>query len=148
MSQPRIFVSYSHEDDAFARRLVNDLQQAGAEVWFDVSGINYGDFIQRLNEALGQCEWLVLVLTPSAVASRFVQMEVNAALLRVEQKYMRAVIPVLAAPCPPNSIPALWDVLHRYDATRGYEAALAGALRAVGLPVDVLIARGKALVAQ
>ena len=133
MSEPHIFVSYSHQDQDFAQQLVNDLRTAGATVWYDVSGVGYGDFIDRIDDALRQCEWLVLVLTPAAIASQYVKMEVNGALHRVQQGYMRAVIPVLGAPCAPDSIPALWDVLHRYDATHNYPAAIAGICQAVGL---------------
>jgi hypothetical protein len=133
MSQPHVFVSYSHQDDAFTQRLVADLRAAGAEAWFDISGIDYGDFMGRIDEALRQCEWLVLVLSPAAIGSQYVKMEVNAGLHRVQQGKMRAVIPVLAAPCPPDSIPALWDMQHRYDATSDYSVALTGLCRALGL---------------
>lgn len=133
MSQPKIFVSYSHQDSAFTQHLVSDLRAAGAEVWYDVSGIDHGDFMQRIDEALRQCEWLVLVLTQAAIDSPYVRMEVSAALHRVQQRYMQAVIPVLAEPCLPDSIPALWDVLHRYDATQEYDDALSKLLQAVGL---------------
>ena len=75
----------------------------------------------------------MLVLTPSAIASQYVTMEVSAALHQVQQRRFAGVIPILAAPCVPNSIPAFWDVLHRYDATNGYEAAWYGLLRATGI---------------
>ena len=36
MSEPlRIFVSHSHQDDAFARGLVAALRGAGSDVWYD-----------------------------------------------------------------------------------------------------------------
>jgi hypothetical protein len=120
MAAPKVFVSHSHKDDAFTAHLVADLRGVGAEVWVDVSSIDHGDFMQRIDEALRACEWTVVVLTPNAVTSDYVQMEVNASLHRVRQGYMQAVIPVLASACPTNSIPALWDVLHRYDATQDY----------------------------
>jgi hypothetical protein len=133
MADPRIFVSYSHQDTPFAERLVGDLQKAGAQVWYDVSGIDYGNFMRRLDQALTQCEWMVLVLTPSAIASEYVNEEVYTALQRVKQGHMRAVIPVLAAPCEAGSIPPQWDVIQRYDATVDYTNALARLLRAIGL---------------
>jgi LPXTG-motif cell wall-anchored protein len=46
---------------------------------------------------------------------------------------MHGVIPVTAAPCDESDIPPLWSALQRYDATRGYEHALARLLRAIGL---------------
>jgi|GEM_PF-2779811 len=94
----------------------------------------HGNFLQRVDEALQHCQWMVLVLTPNALASPYVRDEVFTALHRVNQGYMYGVIPVLAEACAPGSIPAQWDALHRYDATRDYSAALAGVLRAVGAP--------------
>jgi formylglycine-generating enzyme required for sulfatase activity len=132
-ARPRVFVSHSHQDDAFTQRLVTDLRAAGAVVWVDVADISQGDFLQRINEALEQSEWLVLVLTPAAVASPYVRSEVDAALHLVHQGRMRDVIPILAAPTPPHTIPPLWGVLQRYDATRDYRAAVAGVCHALGL---------------
>jgi hypothetical protein len=133
MSQPRIFVSHSHKDEDFTERLVADLHKAGAEVWVDVNGIQSGNFMQAIDKALAACDWMVLVLSPNAIASDYVSQETYTALHRVQQGYMKAVIPVLVAPCAPDSIPPQWDVLQRYDATQNYPAALAGVLRAVGL---------------
>jgi hypothetical protein len=74
MSEPvKVFVSYASTDRAFAERLVNDLKGAGAEVWWDVSGIDEGDFLDKINEALQHCQWLVFVLTPYALESKWVK---------------------------------------------------------------------------
>jgi formylglycine-generating enzyme required for sulfatase activity len=51
----------------------------------------------------------------------------------VSQSYLQDVIPMLAEPCAPSTIPPQWSKLRRYDATRDYPAALAGVLRAIGL---------------
>lgn len=142
--QVRIFVSHSHKDDRFTKRLVADLTRAGADVWVDKVGIDHGNFMQVIDQALSQCEWLVLVLTPNAIASDHVKTEVFAALNRVNNGYMRGVIPILAAPCPPGTIPPMWDALHRYDATRRLREALAELLPRVGLAlsnVDDLLAQ-------
>ena len=122
---PRIFVSYSSADRAFAQRVVGDLQRAGATVWYDVTGIDEGDFIAKINDALRQCEWFVLILTPNAIASDWVNTEVNAAIHRRRQSFLRGVFPVLATQCPAGSIPPLWDTLHRFDATLDYARAVA-----------------------
>jgi TIR domain len=71
MSEPVwVFLSYSFQDRAFAERLVNDLKAAGAEVWWTVTGVSEGDFLDRINDALQHCQWLVLVLTSNAIASK------------------------------------------------------------------------------
>jgi tetratricopeptide (TPR) repeat protein len=142
--QVRIFVSHSHKDDRFTKRLVTDLTRAGADVWVDKVGIDHGNFMQVIDQALSQCEWLALVLTPNAIASEHVKTEVFAALNRVHNGYMRGVIPILAAPCQPGSIPPMWDALQRYDATRRLRPALAELLPRVGLSlsnVDGLLSR-------
>jgi formylglycine-generating enzyme required for sulfatase activity len=128
----RVFVSYASQDRAFAQRLVGDLQAAGAEVWWDVSGIDEGDFLDKINQALQHCQWLVLVLTPNAVASKWVNSEVNAAIHRRQQGFMHGVLPVLAAPVQPGTVPPMWDNLHRYDAVRDYAGEVARLLQTLG----------------
>lgn len=144
MPQPRIFVSHSHKDENFTQRLLHNLHRAGAEVWVDVNSVSHGNFMERIDEGLARCDWLVLVLTPNSIDSKYVKDEVFAALLQVKQGDMRDVIPMLAAPCAPGTIPPLWNALHRYDATQDYGVALAGVLNAVGLPQnDQLLRAGR-----
>ncbi|HLW03891.1 MAG TPA: toll/interleukin-1 receptor domain-containing protein [Ktedonobacterales bacterium] len=132
-ARPRVFVSHSHKNDEFTARFVADLRDAGVEVWVDMVNMQHGDFMTRISEALSTCEWLVLVLTPEALASPAVQHEVNAAINRYWHKRMKGIIPLMAQPCNPEEIPAMWDNFHRYDATSDYTSALAGLLRALGI---------------
>lgn len=86
-----------------------------------------------MNDGLRNAEWLVLVQTPAAIASPFVQAEVNTALMRVMNRVMQGVLPLVAAPCPPQSIPPIWQGLRHYDATQDYPAALEGVLQVLGI---------------
>lgn len=133
--QIRVFVSHHHseEEDAFTARLVADLEAAGADVWVDDVRITSDDFIKKINEGLAGRQWLVLVMTPDALRSPWVQAEVNAALHQVRGGRMLGVVPIVAMECDEGSIPPLWATLHRYNATRAYEPARDGLLRAVGL---------------
>jgi hypothetical protein len=134
MSEPvRVFVSYASQDRAFADKLVGDLKAAGAEVWWDVSGIDEGDFLDKINDALQQCQWLILVLTPNTVSSKWVKLEVNAAIHLRQQGFMNGVVPVLAAPIEPRTIPPLWANLHRYDGLTNYPSEIGRLIRALGL---------------
>jgi hypothetical protein len=130
-----IFVSHHHsqDEDAFTARLVADLEAAGADVWVDTSGIASGSFVDKINQGLVGRQWLVLIMTPESLASRWVHLEVDAALNQVVRGRMLGVIPVVAAPCVDRDIPILWDALHRYDATEDYGAARDGLLVALGL---------------
>lgn len=138
MSEPRVFVSHSHQDDIFTNRLVADLRYYGARVWVDVTGMDPGNFMERISQALDDSDWLLVVLTPAALASPYVKLEVDAALHRVQQGFMRGVIPVVAEQCAPRSIPALWDILHRFDASSDYNTALMSLLRALGMVVRMV----------
>jgi hypothetical protein len=130
-----VFVSHHHspEEDAFTVRLVADLEAAGADVWVDTGNITSGSFVQKINEGLAGRQWLVLVMTPGALGSPWVNDEVNAALHQVKIGRMRDVIPFVMTPCDEALIPPLWAQLHRYDATKNYEAARDALLRAIGL---------------
>ena len=133
--QVRVFVSHHHspEEDAFTARLVADLEAAGADVWVDDARITSDDFIKKINEGLTGRQWLVLVMTPDALRSPWVQAEVNAALLQVRQGRMLGVIPLVAQPSNDADIPPLWATLQRYDATRGYETARGSMFAALNL---------------
>ncbi len=131
----RVFVSHHHspDEDAFTDRLVADLEAVGADVWVDNQRITSDDFVKKINEGLTGRQWLVLVMTPEALRSEWVQAEVNAALNQVRGGRMQGAIPVVATPCDEAAIPPLWAPLHRYDATRGYDSARDGLLHALGL---------------
>jgi formylglycine-generating enzyme required for sulfatase activity len=133
--QVRVFVSHHHspEEDAFTARLVADLEAAGADVWVDNARITSDDFIKKINEGLTGRQWLVLVMTPDALRSPWVQAEVNAALLQVRQGRMMGVIPLVAQPCNEADIPPLWATLQYYDTMRGYDTARGGLFSALGL---------------
>jgi TIR domain-containing protein len=101
MSEPvMVFVSHHHssEEGAFTARLVADRIAAGAEVWVDVVGAGAADFQKRINEALANCNWFVLVLTPAAIAFQWVEMEVHAAIRLKTQGRMRGIIQIMAEP--------------------------------------------------
>lgn len=133
MAMPRIFVSHSSDDAAFANRLSNDLRTHGADVWLDSSHMASGDFIAHINQALQQRDVVILALSPAAIRSNWVAQEFNAAIARSHQGFMRAPLVVLARACPLADIPPMWTVYHRYDATQDYQNALNGILQALGM---------------
>ena len=73
---PKIFVSHAWADKDLVTRLEQELQNAGAEVWVDHSGIRSGDNLpKRINDALEWCNILVLVWSDAASHSRWVELE-------------------------------------------------------------------------
>lgn len=133
MAKPKVFVSHSHLDDAFAERLVKDLRAAGADAWLDKEDVGAGDFQERISEALDKCEWFVLVLTNHALASHWVRQEVHAANSLKHAGQIRSLIFVQAGPIEHRELPALWRVYNIFDATTDYGNAQSRMLKALGL---------------
>jgi len=76
-----IFISYSRRDQEFVARLASDLDAQVAGVWFDQSAIQLGqNWHDEIMEGIHDCKAFILVLSPDAVESRYVQEEVNKAL--------------------------------------------------------------------
>lgn len=141
MASPRLFVSHATNDATFANNFSQDLRQLGADVWLDSSHLGAGDFVARINDALQRSDVFVLVLTPAALASQWVQQEMNAAITREKQGILRAIFVVEAQHCPLGAIPPLWTVYNRYDANNDYSAALYGVADKLGLQVPRAAAR-------
>jgi len=88
----KTFLSYSRTDAAFALKLANDLQQAGANIWIDQLHIRPGEpWDEEIENALAEAGCLLVILSPSSVASDNVLNEINFAL---EEK--KQVLPVIA----------------------------------------------------
>jgi outer membrane protein assembly factor BamB len=132
--QPRVFVSHASPDTAFATRFSEDLRRVGADVWLDSSHMGPGDFVARLNQAL-QRDVVVVILSPDAIKSPWVQQEVGAAITRSNQGLMRPPIIIEAHDTPVATIPPLWTVYHRYNALSSYQDALDGVAGELGLAV-------------
>jgi tetratricopeptide (TPR) repeat protein len=155
MVQTSVFLSYSSKDAAFTDGLEADLKAAGATV-YRVSASESGDFQKRINDALAACEWVVLVLTKDALASPWVEQEINAAIRLKNQGRIRGVLPVQAGSVNINDLPPLWGVFNIFDATRGYPVAVADVCHALDLSAapqvhesaQDLVMRGRALSAQ
>jgi TIR domain/NB-ARC domain/Tetratricopeptide repeat len=73
------FVSYAHEDFAYVRRLVVWLQERGASVWFDEEIPTGHRWESVLKDRVACCAGVVLVMSPHAAASSWVDREVELA---------------------------------------------------------------------
>lgn len=108
-----MFLSFADADRAFARRLARGLQQRGIKVWFAPSHLRGGDqWHDEIGRALARCDWLLVVLSPSATRSFWVQMEVKYALR--ERRYRGRIVPLLLRRCDPKrlswTLPAIQQI--------------------------------------
>ncbi len=116
-----IFISYAHADTSFVQRLQADLQQRGFAAWVDVAGLSGGQQWRReLEAAIDRSQVLLVVLSPEAVDSRYVQIEYGYAI-----DEGKLVIPLYCRAChvPMELRNTQWvDFQHSYE--QGLEALL------------------------
>src|SRR5215510_1650837 len=75
------FITHSHTDNEFVRRLVDDLYGAGLEGFCDLDAIKPGDnFVDRINQGLESCAIYVPVLSNDVLDSPWCKTEISAAL--------------------------------------------------------------------
>lgn len=76
----RIFISHSSQDQWIARRISQDLEGVGAETFLDEKDLETGDSIDEAIQAhLKECEELVMILSPAALSSHWVLLEIGSA---------------------------------------------------------------------
>lgn len=74
------FISYSSQDEGFARQLYNQLQVSGVRCWFAPEDMKIGDRIRiRIDEVIHLHDKLLLVLSEDSIASHWVEKEVETA---------------------------------------------------------------------
>jgi hypothetical protein len=129
---PRIFISYSTKDLEFVQaRLIPLFDELGMVAWCSATDIRMAaDWERQIRTALAQADWFVVVLSPDAQTSEWVQAETHWAL---EHKRGR-VIPVMARGCTPEELHLKLGTLQYVD-YRQDPAVAAARLRAlIGAP--------------
>jgi tetratricopeptide (TPR) repeat protein len=101
----RIFVSHSSENSAWCHTFVLALRSAGADAWYDEHNLGYGGLMDVIEREIRARPIFIVVLSPHAVASRWVQREMQAAIILQDEQPERIIIPVLAEKC---DIPVFW----------------------------------------
>ena len=92
------FLSHASKDHAKATRLRKMLLAHGVPVWYSRHHITGGQQWQdEIGEALARCDWFLLLLTPNAVESKWVRLEVGYALSK--SRYDERIIPLLFKEC-------------------------------------------------
>lgn len=89
------FISYSHKDEDFARRLHGRLQQEGLRVWFAPEEMKAGrKLIEQVDEAIRVYDKLLVVLSEASMSSAWVKTELSMARQREQQERRRVLFPV------------------------------------------------------
>ncbi|MGH9904385.1 MAG: toll/interleukin-1 receptor domain-containing protein [Pyrinomonadaceae bacterium] len=122
----KVFVSYARSDSQFALKLARDLREAGANLWVDQFDIPVGARWDRaVQAALNACPCLLVILSPSAVASENVMDEVSFALSKDKK-----IVPVLYENC---DIPFRLARFEYIDFTADYDTAFPKLFKELGV---------------
>jgi len=77
----KVFISYSHQDKTFVKKLAGNLENEGMKVWWDFDALKGGqDWQKEIERGIKQCEYFLVALTPDAVESDWVTNEIAYAL--------------------------------------------------------------------
>src|ERR1044072_3894836 len=90
----KVFISYSRKDEALASKVVAILEEAGLDAWYDKREIMPGEnWAEKIAQGLKESDAMVVLLTPDAIESGTVLLDINYALM--EKAYNKRLIPVI-----------------------------------------------------
>lgn len=142
-SRKRFFITHSHADNAFAKRLADDLSRLGLDGFFDIYSLRLGDNVPaHVNKGLAECDVYVPVLSHAALESPWCEEEISTAitLSRMRERYGRPrIIPVLIEDCKEriaSQYPSLLTRLYVSFVGRYDEALRELVVRGFDLPLD------------
>lgn len=101
MNEPKVFISYSHDDAEWVHRFAEALREQDVQVWLDDWEIRLGDSIAAAIEAgLRGSDFIVLILTQANAHRPNVAFELGAAI-----GMGKPVIPIIPADLESSAIP-------------------------------------------
>jgi len=116
---PRFFITHSWKDIEFARKLCQDLNDAGLNGFFDERSVRPGESIpKRIEQGIEQCDVYIPVLSPHALKSSWADWEIDMAIMMNREQGRPHIIPVIAEKCevPRRLRHILYvDFVGRYD---------------------------------
>ncbi len=102
----QVFISHSSNDSQFARQLVDQLSAAGVPIWIAPDSIEPGEeWVDAIERGLNTSTHLVLLISPTAITSRWVKLEMSAGIRLAVEGRLR-IIPVNYCPC--QGVPLFW----------------------------------------
>src|SRR5262249_14951771 len=89
------FISYSHKDEEFAKRLHSKMRDQGLRVWYAPQDIHGGKKLhEQIDEAIRVYDKLLLVLSPRSLKSEWVKTEIRKARRAELEEKRRKLFPI------------------------------------------------------
>lgn len=91
-----VFLSHTHADKPFARKLAASLRASGHGVWIDEAEINIGDsLIEKIREGLDEVDYVAAILSSASIESPWVTRELDIASNREIEEGRVVLLPIL-----------------------------------------------------
>jgi hypothetical protein len=136
-----VFISHSSKDKDFVRQLAADLKEVGHSPWLDEWEIQVGDCIVRaVDSGLTKAEFVILVLSPNAVESGWVEREWAPSYWKEIESKRRVVLPAMLIECV---VPTLLKTKKYADFRRTYAVGFAQIVTALGPVVEQVQSRAR-----
>jgi TIR domain len=128
----QVFLSHATRDRKTADRIAEALRRNGISVWY--SRTHFGgaeQWQQEIGRALRRCDWFLVILSPAAVKSMWVNRELSYAL--TQKRYEDRIIPVLLRDCDHEALSWTLVTFQMVNLNSGFTAGCRALLRIWGL---------------
>ena len=127
MLPKEVFLSHSNKDRLFASCIAEEIRRHGIPVWYSETNIvGAQEWHDEIGEALGRCDWFVLILSPDSVNSAWVKNELIFALNH--HRYKKKIVPLLYRNCKYErlswTLPSFQIIDFRQSVKDGYRELL------------------------
>jgi uridine kinase len=97
----RVFISYTHDDEDIARKLIDRLRATATLEWIDQSDIGTGEHVAaKIKESLKTASAMVVLLSERSLTSKWIQFELGAAI-----SIGLPIVPVFVGKAPREGVP-------------------------------------------
>lgn len=108
----KVFISHSSMDHGFVLLLANRLKNELINVWIDDWELQVGDsIVQKINEGLKRCDFLIIVFSENSIKSEWVLRELNSTLMRQLTGKEVTILPILLE-IEPEKLPPLFSDIY------------------------------------
>lgn len=126
------FISHSACDRAFVERLVGMLQRHGVPYCYSDTSIQGGQqWHDEIGAALGRCDWVLVLLSPAAVRSRWVKSELLYSLR--QERLDKRIVPLLLQDCAFDDLSWTLGAMQMIDFRSDYDDGCRALLRTWGI---------------
>ena len=131
----QVFISHATADAEFAHRLAKDLERLGLPVWIAPESIRPGEgWVRAIERGLAESSHVVVVLTPAALESKWVEKKTDVAIAR-ERRERQGRIQVIPLDVEPCEVSLLLSSYQMVSFRRDYEAGLSQLAEILGVRV-------------